>query len=497
MTQPSRLRPFAWALRPRPMSGRRSGRPRAALVAVATSCLLVVVTAALGPSAAVQPGLLDGGWPLHWHANPGPTTVTALLAAAIVIGGYGLTGCLRALGDGWSPDPRRLFAAAAGVVVLLTVLPPVGSADPGSYVAYGRLAATGHDPYSVPPSALTGSYAGAAEAPWRTATSVYGPLATAEQSFAARLAGSGPGAPGRAILILDIVDALAFLAAGLLLLRLAKTKPGRRRVAVLFCANPLLLVVGVAGQHLDVLTAFFAIAAVGAFGDTRGRGVLAGILGGAAAAVKASAGLVGLALAWMSWQRRRPTRLLAVALGAGLVLVPGYVWAGRRAFDQLGHASGFVSFADPWRLVTHPLEVGLGHSAARLVIRIAAWAAFAVLALLLDRGLPGRRDAGVPAMATARAAAVLSLAWLFTAPYVLPWYAVTAFGLLALLPRSGYDRLLVVWTAVLALAYLPGRQVALPGALHAALTGWKSGIAPVALLCVAVVAGLISVRTRP
>jgi alpha-1,6-mannosyltransferase len=175
------------------------------------------------------------------------------------------------------------------------------------------------------------------------------------------------------------------------------------------------------------------------------------------------------------------------------VLAPGYLLAGRHAFDQLGRASGFVSFADPWRLVTDPLQWVFGHSGARQVIRALAWICAAVLALALSRGLPGRHH---PRLVAPRAAAVLMLAWLLTAPYVLPWYAVPVWALIALLPASGYDRLLLAWTAILALAYLPGRQVAIPGALHDVLTGWKSVVSPVLLLAIGLTALGLSLRRR-
>jgi Glycosyltransferase family 87 len=389
-------------------------------------------------------------------------------------------------------------------------LPPVGSADPGSYVGYGRLAATGHDPYATAPATLTGSYGAAVEDPWRAAPSIYGPLATGEQRFAAAIAGGGAHGPAHAVFVLDLINALAFVLTGLLLQRIVTTTPGRRRAALLFSANPLVLFVGVAGQHIDVLVAFLAVAAVAAIARHRLTGVfISGVLGGAAVAVKASAALVGVALGWPL--RRRPRLSLfragVFALGAAAVLVPGYLLTGHHALDQLRHASGFVSFADPWRIVTHPLELLLGHGTARDVVRVLAWIAFAVMALVLKHGLPGQRS--LPgranplgkhradgAEAAARSALVLVLAWLLTAPYVLPWYAVVAWALLAALPASGYDRLLTTWTATLAIAYLPGRQVPLSRGLHDTLTVWKSGLAPVVLLGVAIAAAVLSFRRR-
>lgn len=464
------------------MPGRR---PKLALAAVAASIAAIIVTAALGPSAAAQP--FDGNLPLHVDARPSTATVTALLVFAVVAGAYGLAGCLDALRRGWAADARRMLVAGSLVAAALGVLTPIGSADPGSYAAYGRLAATGHDPYTTPPSALTGAYTATAEPPWRTTTSVYGPVATAEQWVAAKLAGDGPHAPGRAVFILGVINALAFIVTGLLLQLLAAGRAGRRRAALLFSLNPLLLLEGVAGAHVDVLLTCFAM---GGLALLARRGIPAafgaGVLGGAAAAVKASAALAGggfaLAIACHRHTRGRLAALTALAAGAAAVLVPGYLLAGPHAFDQLGHASGFVSFADPWRIVTHPLEWLMGKSAARVLIRVAAWIGFVVLALLLRRGLPGR---GHPA----RPALVLTLAWLLTAPYVLPWYAVLAFALLAALPSSGFDKLLILWTSVLAIAYLPGRD---PHPLDI----WKSGVAPPLLLCIVIASALLCLRAR-
>jgi hypothetical protein len=478
--------------------------PRPALAALAVSAAALLVTAVLGPSAAVEP--LPGHPPFGWHAHPPAGAVTALLALAVVAGSYGVGGCLSALRRGWAPDARRLLLGGAVAAVAFGVLAPIGSSDPGSYAAYGRLAATGHDPYVTPPSALTGSYRDIAEDPWRTTTSVYGPVATAEQRFFAQISGNDPDAPAHTVFLLDLTNSVAFVASALLLHRLSAGQAGRRRAAVLFSANPLVLFEGVAGAHIDVLLTFLLVGAVAMLASRRRPQWLlafaAGVLGGAAAGVKASAALAGAGFAWATGRERHGStpRLVALALGAAAVLVPGYLLAGGHAFDQLRHASSFVSFADPWRIVTHPLEALLGHDTARAVIRAAAWVAFAVFVVLLNRGLPGRRQAGQWAgehgVGAARAALVMMLAWLLTAPYVLPWYAIAPFALLALVPASGFDRLLIFWTAVLGLAYLPGRQIGLPDWLHGTVDVWKSGIAPVLLFGAAVAAGVLSVRRR-
>ena len=103
--------------------------------------------------------------------------------------------------------------------------------------------------------------------------------------------------PTLTVWLLGLVNAAAFAAAGLLLHRIAGGCGGRddgggdggagrdrqRRAAVFWSANPLLLLVGVAGAHLDVIATCLAVASLAAMGRSR---VGAGLLGGAAAAIK-------------------------------------------------------------------------------------------------------------------------------------------------------------------------------------------------------------------
>ena len=68
----------------------------------------------------------------------------------------GLAMMLWANSRGWSPNPRRVFAVAAGAVAVLVNITPVGSSDAASYAAYGRIAALGYNPYTYLPSQLPG-----------------------------------------------------------------------------------------------------------------------------------------------------------------------------------------------------------------------------------------------------------------------------------------------------------------------------------------------------
>lgn len=481
----------------------RPGRsaPVAPLLAAAASVLLVILVAVLGPSAVEPPLPGPGLLPLSFPAAPPAALVMGLLAAATLLGAVGIAGCWRAVRTGWTPDPRRLLAAGALAAALLALVPPVGSADPLSYAAYGRMATTGHDPYATTPRTLAAAgdpVARAVEAPWQDSPSVYGPLATAEQRLVAHLAGSSIRT---AVALLGLLGALAFVLTGLLLDRLGSRlsgQRGRRRAALLWTANPLLLQQLVAGAHLDAVVALAVVAALAAVAAAAGVGkrlgagrlALAGALIGAGVAIKAPTGLVGVGLAWPL--RTAPRRLAALALGGLAVAVPAYVSAGPHVLDQLRRASRYVSGASPWRPVASVLDRLLGLGPSRTLLGVLALVLAALLAAALARGLPGHAPGVLPAgvlppgvlPAGVRAAAVLTLAYLFAAPYVLPWYDAVAWALLALLPWSPYDGILLIRTAVLALAYLPGRVVPLPPVLHALGVGVRGGLAPVVLLAV-------------
>ncbi|MDP9432549.1 MAG: hypothetical protein M3P91_07530 [Actinomycetota bacterium] len=294
----------------------RAVRPLAVAGALASavSVLLIVTVAALGPSAAVPQ--LPGAGSLPWHldAAPDPILVATLHTAAILLGAAGTLACWAAVGRGWAPRPRRLIAAGAMAVGILVPLPPVGSADVLIYAAYGRIAATGADPYRTEPYDYARAGDPVAKAvlpPWRRSASAYGPLATAEQRLIAEVAGPSPR---RAVALLMFVNGAAFLAAGLLLDRVAARRRvrgrdgpdhgsadsgsaesevvnsgtadceavhARRRVALLWTANPLLLHQLVAGGHLDAIV---VVAVAGGLLLLARSGLLAGAALGAAAA---------------------------------------------------------------------------------------------------------------------------------------------------------------------------------------------------------------------
>jgi alpha-1,6-mannosyltransferase len=388
-------------------------------------------------------------------------TVAVLAGLAVLV--LGLTGR-------WRPDPRRLVAAGALAALALAVLPPIGSADPLSYAAYGRMVTTGHDPWTTSPAQLAAHdpVERAVEVPWQHTPSVYGPIATAEQAVAAAVGGKDVAVT---VLVLDLAGAAVFIGAGLLLQR-ACPAGSRRRAALLWTANPLLWLQLVAGAHLDVLAAGAALAAVVVAARSR---LAAGALAGVAAAIKAPAVLVWVALAFSARRSRRA--LAELAIGGLVVAGTGYAVAGAGSFRELGRASHLVSLATPWRPVADLADPALGTGVSRHVIGVLALALFVAVVAVLVRLNPEIRSGAPAAVALA-----LSLGYVLCAPYSLPWYDAVPWVLLPLLAASWLDAVLIAHTGVLSLAYIPGRAaVPLHGAMHTLAFGMRDVVSPILL----------------
>src|SRR5690606_36773192 len=183
----------------------------AALAGMVVAVALFVVTGMLGPSVAQPPlGPTTGLPPYSLETEPEPWTVVTLLTTALVLGAAALGTGMVALRRGWRPPLRGLLVAGALAVVAFVLVPPMGSADHLSYAAYGRLAALGHDPYEVTPrQAARGGdpVSRTVEHPWANTTSVYGPVATAEQELASRIGGTSVRTT---MLVLAVINAVAF-----------------------------------------------------------------------------------------------------------------------------------------------------------------------------------------------------------------------------------------------------------------------------------------------
>ena len=309
----------------------------------------------------------------------------------------------------------------------------------------------GHSPYLMTPGQLTSS-----GDPVGTGTvytyphvpSPYGPVATATEAAASELGGTSVA---RTLFWLKVWDALAYLAVVLALDRMTRSDAaGRARAHLLWSVNPIMLLEMMASGHNDVLAAAAGLSALLVMRrvDTR-RALLAGILLGLAAAIKAPYVLFGLGLAWCA--RRSPARLAALVLGAAAALVPGYVWAGRPAISATTGVAARPVGQSSWALPVLMLQKVLHWHASNARIDTAALIGSAVLAAVLLWRMPsGSRDR--PAVRVALAA---SLALLVLSPQQQPWYAALIFPLLALFPASRLDWVVVTLASATAVGELP------------------------------------------
>jgi hypothetical protein len=339
-------------------------------------------------------------------------------------------------------------------VLALTVTPPAGSTDMLDYAVYGRITALGHSPYRMTPLELKAAgdpVGAAAPVPWDSVPSVYGPLATGTEWAAAELGG---GSAGRTVLWLKAWNGLAYLALVLGLDRLARSDPScRTRAHLLWSVNPLMLLAVMAGGHVDGLGAAAVCCAalavrLGRYPGARPRRfLLAGLLAGAGAAIKAPLLLAGGGVAWLA--RRSPRALAAAGAGALAVLALCYAVAGRPAVAAVaGRAAGSPSVYDPSLLLSRALGLGLGSGA--IDVRTALGSV--LLAVIMLRRMP----AGPAAWPAVRPVLALLLAWLITTPQQRPWYDAAIFPLLALMPATRLDWIAVGRAAAAGLAQLPG-----------------------------------------
>jgi hypothetical protein len=222
----------------------------------------------LGPSL-VQPPLGGSGAPWTFHVDPPPGPVLGLLVAGILLAGLGLALCFRAVSRGWSPRPGRLLTAGVLLAAAFSLTPPVGSSDHLNYAAYGHMVVSGLDPYVTTASDLVGSPYGRAVQEWRETPSIYGPLVTGVQALAAL---GGGDSPRLTVLLLSLVNGLAFVLTGLILYLRTRDEKARLRAVLLWSVNPLLLFHLVSGSHNDVLGVAAAVGALALF--TAGTGTL-------------------------------------------------------------------------------------------------------------------------------------------------------------------------------------------------------------------------------
>ncbi len=410
-----------------------------------------------GASEATLPVLLPLTALAHRLGAPvlSPDVINGIMYPAITLCCLGLAGMLWANSRGWQPNPRRVFWSAAAVVAVVVNITPVGTSDPASLAAYGRIAALGHDPYVFLPRDLPGGarnpYVALVDPRWRSVPSVYGPVATWTHLAAALVGGSRPWLT---IWALMIMTGIAYLAAGYLLLRSAANPV---RAGLIWAANPLLIYVLVMGAQLD---AFVALAGIGAIlisrrGATVWHDLATGVLIGISLGIKINAVFVALGIAVPLIRERDWARLLRTAAAAAVVTFGLYFFSyGLNALRPLPKASGRVISPSFWRLfqiIGDHLDPG-NPAAINTLIGV-LWPP---LLLALAWYLYNRLSPDVPAVLAATCA--LTFAWVLVAPWSLPWYTAVAWVTLALLPRNSLTRWLTLVTAGIAYLHFSAGQ---------------------------------------
>jgi hypothetical protein len=477
-------------------------------VALTLSFALLLLVAAAGPSAA-KPGLGPRGWaPGDLPISLSSAVVTAVLwtayllgAVAVALGLWHGSGSVEHLPERWSRLWSRSWPVALGALALVTA--PIGSADHTNYAAYGRIAAQGGDPYSVAPItwALGGDpVTSAVEPPWTMAPSVYGPFGTALQTLSSLV---GQDNLRQTVWFWQLLIVAAWLLVRLLLRHTASDGRTLARVDLLWTANPLVFGVAVLGAHVDLIATALALTAVVLAARTPW---FAGLVLGATVSTKITYAIVGLAILW-SWRSlvRKPMvrNMIALSVSSMTVVVFLHLWAGPHVFDQLTKASKGVSLATAWRPVVNLLSAVMSLDAARTVVSVASVITIVAVAWALSRlGLSRQTTPGTltapqtltsgqastaqqvsPTQQTQSAMTatfVLATAYAVAAPYALPWYDVLTWATLPLMFATALDGILLARLTVMALAYVPGRVVAMSPDVESLTLGFRKLVGPLA-----------------
>lgn len=443
------IRKLAWS---------RLADPKVAVTVAGVGLLLGALVGATAPNTAtLQIRLPLSVLPSLRHD---PVVTIAVLYLGDICSCLGLAGMLWAHSQGWRPNARHLLMVSTAVVAVMVSLTPVGSSDTASYAAFGRIAALGGNPYTTSPQAFLGRqspYYQVIGVIWKRQPSVYGPIATWVQRFAASI--GGPSVE-TTIWVLMILNGLVFIGVGWLLL---KTSDDPVRATLLWTANPLLIQQLVSGGHLDTFVAAASLCAIqvarrvsGLWGD-----VLTGVLIGLACGVKANAALVAVGLAWPMLRRHEWRRLSVITATSLVTLALLYSTYGLQALKPLIAGSKWVILPSPWRFVQmfgqwlfdvlgRPHEVG---QAAMVTIISVLWPiAMIVVAWLINKRISSDQPQEVVAPFA------LTFAWVLVFPWVFPWYAAITWAALTQVPRNRMTRWLTIVSVLLALWHSGGGQ---------------------------------------
>jgi alpha-1,6-mannosyltransferase len=491
----SRLEPDRTAV----ASATRAPQPllRRALVVGVVATVAIVCGALAGGRTFVS--TLPGSWFF------GPTTGAADTAAGQppLLALIGVYGGIILLGRAWldllrvsrshpGMPVRRVVGVIGAWALPLALAPPLFSRDLYSYAGQGEMVAHGISPYLygtgilgfTPFSTLPGSF-------WANTPSPYGPGFLWLDGLATHLARHQVLAD----LVLLRLLALAGLAMALWAIPLLARAAGRdpAPAVVLALGSPLVLTTLVGGAHNDALMLGLLLAGLAV---ARRYATAPGIvLCALAASVKAPALLGVLFLAW-NWPgsgARLTRRLGHVVAGCaiGLATLSAVSWTTGIGWDWVRTATsptkvitGITPVDSVSRLLTdvaHLVGFGVGGSAVRTVVSVAALAGIVLLGgWLLVRS---------PQFGVERSLGLLLVALVVLGPILWPWYL--TWGLSVLAPTAGR------WTRRLVIALaIGGALLGATAVVHAASAFASYGVAGELLVLVALVAVAVAPLSR-
>jgi hypothetical protein len=443
----------------RKLSWSRLSDPRVAISVSGLGLLLGMLVGATAPNTKTLPIDLPLSYLMPSLLHQGVLAGT-MLYTGDVLTCLGLAGMLWAHSQGWRPNPRHLLLASAAIVAVMVSLTPVGSSDTASYAAYGRIAARGGNPYTTTPLAWFGrhsEYFKVVGWAWKRQESVYGPVATAVQRFAASIGGANVATT---IWVLMILNGLVFVGIGWLLL---KTSDDPVRATLFWVANPVLIQQLVGGGHLDTFVAGAAICSIQVARRVSGRwgDVLIGVLIGLACGVKVNAVLVALGLAWPLLRRHEWMRTARIAAVALVTVAIEYLPYGLGALKPLFTGLKLVVAPSPWYLVQQTAKaLGVSSTTIGTIISVLWPIAMIVVAWFIYQRISSDQPREVVAPFA------LAFAWVLVAPWVFAWYTALAWVALTQVPRNRMTRWLTIVTVLLALWHSSGGEAPLHVIAH-------------------------------
>ena len=438
----------------RKLAGSRLSDPKVAISVSGAGLALGMLLGATAPNAETLPLRLPLSTLLPSLTGQ-HVLASLMLYTGDVLACLGLAGMLWAHSQGWRPNPRHLLLISSAIVAVMVCLTPVGSSDTASYAAYGRIASLGGNPYTTSPLHFLGrhsQYFQVIGSLWKKQPSVYGPYATAIQSFAASIGGHNVATT---VWVLMILNGIAFIGVGVLLL---KTSDDPVRATLFWTANPVLIQQLVSGGHLDTLVAAAAICAIQVARrlPTVGGDVLIGMLIGVACGIKIYAVLIGLGLAWPLLRRHEWMRTARIAAVALVTLAIGFSAYGLRALKPVFGGLQLVTLPSPWRVFELTgLALGVPKGTLITIISLTWPVLLLIVAWLIHRRISSDQPREVVAPFA------LAFAWILVAPWVFAWYTAVAWAALTQVPRNRMTRWLAIVTVFLALCLSSGGQARL------------------------------------